>query len=175
MANAQTNQIINSIGMAGYIFDLPVNAGAHIYEGTLVSQLTATGMAVPYSTLLSEHAVGMAQHEQDATLALAGARRIRVESRRMFAFTNGLAADAFADTDLIGSPVYATDDHTVAKTSGGNTRKAVGFYMGFEADGKVRVFVDPMLARLYGALGALTDTPATADALRDDIILKVVA
>lgn len=175
MANAQNNLTIYPIGHEGYIFDLPVDAGSHIYEGTLVSQLTATGMAVPYSTAASGHAVGMAQHEQDATLGADGDKRIRVESHRMYAFTNGLTTDAFADTDLIGSPVYATDDHTAAKTSATGARMPIGFFMGFEADGKVRVFVDPMLARLYAALGGLTDAPATADALRDNIVAKVSA
>jgi len=173
MANAQNNLIIQSVGHEGYIFDLPVDAGTHIYEGTLISQLTATGMAVPYSTASSEHAVGVAQHEQDATLGADGDKRIRVESHRMYAFANGLTTDAFADTDIIGAPVYATDDHTAAKTSGTGARKPIGFFMGFEADGRVRVFVDPMLARLYASLGGLTDAPATADALRDNIVAKV--
>lgn len=173
MSNATANLLTITIGHEGYIFDLPVDAGTHIYEGTLVSQLTATGMVVPFSTASAEHCVGVATHEQDATLGSDGDKRVRVETHRVFAFANGLTTDAFADIDFIGRPVYATDDHTVAKTSNSNARKPVGFFMGFEADGKVRVFVEPMLARLYSALAGLTDTPASADALRDDIVSKV--
>jgi hypothetical protein len=172
MANATSNLDRITIGKEGYIFDLPVEGGEHIYEGTLVSQLTASGCVVPYSTASSEHAVGVAQHEQDNTSGADADKRVRVESGRMFAFTNGASADAFADTDFIGAPVYASDDHTVAKTSDTNARKPVGFFYGFEADGKVRVFVDPALARLYAAIAALTDSPASVDALRDNLVSK---
>lgn len=147
MANAQTPLIINSIGHEGYIFDLPVDGGTIIYEGTLVTQLTATGMVVPYSTASSEVAIGVAQHSQDNSAGADGDKRVRIESKRAYAFSNGLAADAFADTDLIGIPVYGTDDHTVAKTSSTGARKAVGFFLGMETDGKVRVFIDPAAAR----------------------------
>jgi len=173
MSNATSNQIIYAIGAGGYIFDLPVGAAKHLYEGTLISQLTSGGTAVPYSTASSEHAVGIAQHEQDNSSGSAGDKRIRVESHRMYALTNGTSSDAFADTDAIGAPVYASDDHTAAKTSNSNARKPIGFFYGFESDGKVRVFVDPMLARLYAMLAALTDAPATADALRDNIVAGV--
>lgn len=175
MSNADTNLVRITIGKEGYIFDLGVDGGTHIYEGTLISQLTATGYVVPYSTASSGWAVGVSQHEQDNTSGSDNAKRVRIESGRMFAFTNGTGDDAFADTDLIGRPVYATDDHTVAKTSDTGARQPVGFFYGFEADGKVRVFVDPPLARLYATLMALTDTPATADALRDNIVAGAAA
>lgn len=173
MANSTTNLIIAPMGRDGYIFDLPVAAAKHIYEGTLISQLTSGGTAVPYSTASSEHCVGVAQHEQDNTAGAAGDKRIRVETMRVYALANGAGGDAFADTDIVGAPVYATDDHTAAKTSGSNARKPVGFFMGFESDGKVRVFVNPVMARLYAALAALTDSPASADALRDNIVAGV--
>lgn len=173
MANTTVNLLRYPMGAEGLIFDLPVAAAVHLYDGTLVSQLTATGGVVAFSTASADHCIGVTQHEQDNSAGLIGDKRIKIESRRMYAFTNGTAGDAFADTDKIGAPVYATDDHTVAKTSNTNARKCVGFFMGFEADGKVRVFVDPITARLYGALQGLTDTPATADALRDDIVTKV--
>jgi hypothetical protein len=170
MANADTNLARVTVGKEGYIFDLPIKASTHIYEGTLVSQLTSGGYLVPYSTASSEHAVGVAQHEQDNSSGSDGDKRVRVESKRAFAFTNGATSDAFSDVSFIGAPVYATDDHTVAKTSNSGARKPVGFFMGFEADGKVRVYIDPPLARLYAVLMALTDAPATADALRDNIV-----
>lgn len=170
MSNATSNLNRITFGMGGYLFDLPVAASTHIYNGTLISQLTSGGNAVPYSTSSSEHAVGVSTHEQDNSSGSNGDKRIEVESKRLFAFANGSSGDAFADTDLIGAPVYATDDHTVAKTSGSGARKPVGFFYGFEADGKVRVYVDPPLARVYALLMGLTDSPATADALRDNIV-----
>jgi hypothetical protein len=147
MANATSNLVRVTIGKEGYIFDLPVDGGTHIYEGTLVTQLTATGMVVPHSTGSSGWCVGVAQHEQDNTAGADGAKRVRIESCRAFAFPNGAGGDAFADTDLIGVAVYASDDHTVAK---GATGEPIGWFLGFETDGKVRVFIDPAMARFLG-------------------------
>jgi len=172
MAIATSNLPKVMHGKEGYIFDLPVAAATHLYDGTLISQLTATGGAVPYSTASSEHCAGIAQHEIDNSAGLIGAKRIRIETARMANLANGAGADAFLDTDFIGAPVYATDDHVAAKTSGTNTRKPIGFFYGLEVDGRVRVFIDPVMARLYAALAALTDTPATADALRDNLVAK---
>lgn len=173
MANVIVNLLKEPVGMEGRIIDLPVAASTHIYDGTLVSQLTATGGVVAYSVASSGWCVGVAQHEQDNSSGLHGDKRVRVESGRIHRFANGLTTDAFADSDLIGIPVYGTDDHTVAKTSGTGARQPVGFFEGFEPDGKVRVLIDPVLARLYAAIAGLTDTPATADALRDNLVAKV--
>ena len=174
MSNSTQNLKRFPVGAEGVQFHLPVDGGSHIYEGTLISQLTSGGNAVPYSTSSSGHCVGVATHEADNTSGSDGDLRVMVESKRVFAFKNGASSDAFADTDAIGAPVYASDDHTVAKTSSTNSRKPVGFFMGFEPDGgKVRVFIDPITARLYAALAGLTDSPATVDALRDDIVSKV--
>lgn len=171
MANTNENLIIDALGGgAQCLFDLPVAASTHVYAGTLMSQLTATGGAVPYSTASTGVCVGVSQHEADNSSGLINAKRILVESRRMYAFTNGGGGDAFADTDLIGALVYGTDDHTVAKTSNTQARQPVGFFYGMQADGKVRVFVDPPAARIVALLQALTDTPATADVLRDNIV-----
>lgn len=174
MANAQTNLITETVGGPGpFTFHLPVDGGSHIYKGTLVSQLTATGAIVPYSTAATGHVVGVADMEADNTAGADGAKRCYVESHRAFAFTNGAGGDAFSEASLIGSVVYGTDDHTVAKTSSAGTRKPVGFFMGMEADGKVRVLVDPTLAFVVSVLQGLTDTPATADALRDNILASL--
>jgi ActR/RegA family two-component response regulator len=104
--------------------------------------------------------------------------RVRVETKRGFAFTNGTAGEAFSETSKYGCPVYATDDHTVADNSSSATRKCVGYFLGMESDGKVRVFVDAGYAYLVDALNALqllTDTPASADALRDNIVASMLA
>jgi hypothetical protein len=173
MANFTEDAVVDTVGGPGpFQFDLPVDAGSKVFKGSLCTQLTATGMIVPYSTAAAGVAVGVAQHSADNSAAgtVDGDKRVRVEAKRVFAFDNGTAGDAFSEASLIGSVVYGTDDHTVADNSSTQTRKAVGFFMGMESDGKVRVFVDPCLAAIINALQILTDAPATADALRDNIV-----
>lgn len=173
MANYTADAIIDTVGGPGpFCFDLPVDAGSKVYKGSLCTQLTATGAVVPYSTGAAGVAVGVAQHAADLTAAgtADGDKRVRIETKRMFAFDNGAGGDAFSEASLIGSVVFGTDDHTVADNSSAATRKPVGFFYGMETDGKVRVFVDPALAFIVNALQTLTDTPATADALRDNIV-----
>jgi hypothetical protein len=173
MANYLEDAIIDTVGGPGpFCFDLPVDAGSKVYAGSLCTQLTATGMIVPYSTSAAGVAVGVAQHASDNSAAgtADGDKRVRVECKRMFAFSNGAGGDAFSEASLIGSVVYGSDDHTVADNSNSLARKAVGFFYGMEADGKVRVWVDPAMAAIVNILQTLTDTPATADALRDNIV-----
>lgn len=173
MANLLVDGNIDMIGGPGpFCFDLPVDAGSKVFKGSLCTQLTATGMVVPYSTAAAGVAVGVAQHGADLTAAgtADGDKRVRIETKRMYAFDNGAGGDAFSEATLIGAVVYGTDDHTVAKTSGTQARKAVGFFYGMESDGKVRVFVDPALASIVNILQLLTDAPATADALRETIV-----
>ncbi|AKV01662.1 hypothetical protein AKJ09_08325 [Labilithrix luteola] len=170
MANSNTNLTRDPLGGAGpFNFDLPVAGSTHVFEGTLISQLTANGAIAPYSTASSGVVVGVSQHEADNSSGGAGDKRCRVESRRLYAFANGAGGDAFSEASLIGSVVYGSDDHTVADNSASGTRKAVGFFYGMESDGKVRVFVDPAMAAIVNALQVLTDSPASADALRDNI------
>jgi hypothetical protein len=173
VANYTEDSVIETVGGPGpFEFDLPLDAGSKVFAGSLVTQLTATGFLVPYSTASAGHVVGVAQHGADLTAAgtADGDARVRVTTKRMFAFANGTAGDAFADTDKIGSVVYGTDDHTVAKTSNTQARKPVGFFYGFESDGKVRVYVDPAMAFIASVLSSLADSPATADALRDALV-----
>lgn len=173
MANLTENGIVDTIGGPGpFTFDLPVDAGSKVFQGSLCTQLTATGMAVPYSTAAAGVAVGVAEHAADNSAAgtADGDKRVRIQTKRMFAFTNGAGGDAFSEASMIGSLVYGSDDHTVADNSNTQARKAVGFFFGMETDGKVRVFVDPSLAAIVNILQTLTDTPATADALRDNIV-----
>lgn len=146
MANATSNLIYTPVGGPGpYTFDLPVDGGSTIYKGTLVCQLTGTGMVVPYSTAASGVAIGVAQHKADNAAGADGDKRVLVESHRMYAFDNGAGGDAFSEASLIGALVYGSDNHTVADNDGGATRQKVGVFMGMEADGKVRVLVAPGL------------------------------
>lgn len=169
MANATTNLIAVAIGGEGVQYHLPVAASTHIYRGTLLSQLTASGAVVPYSTASTGVCVGVAASESNNT-GSAGDTRVLVESRRIYSFANGAGGDAFSEASLIGALVYGSDDNTVADNSNSQARKAVGFFFGMEADGRVRVFVDPAMAKIVDVLQTLTDAPATADALRETIV-----
>lgn len=173
MANLTEDGVLEPVGGPGpFCFHLPVDAGSKVFKGSLCTQLTATGMIVPYSTAAAGVAVGVAQHAADNSAAGTsdGDKRVYIETKRMFAFDNGAGGDAFSEASIIGSVVYGTDDHTVADNSSSATRKPVGFFYGMESDGKVRVFVDPAMAAIVNALQTLTDAPATADALRDNIV-----
>lgn len=171
MSNATANLVTETMGSGPFIFDVPIKASTHIYKGTLISQHSG-GYFVPTTTSGGGAVVGVAQHEQNNTGA-DGAKRVRVESGRMYAFTNGASTDAFSDTSKIGAPAYALDDHTVADNSNAGANPCVGIFMGFESDGKVRVLVHPgvaFLVQVLNGLQGLTNSPATADALRDEIV-----
>jgi hypothetical protein len=171
MSNATESQLTPAIGSGTVTqFSVPVDGGSTIYKGTLVAQLTSTGYAVPYSTASSGWAIGVATHDADNSGGSDGDKRVIVEARQMYAFANGAGGDAFSDVSKIGSVVYASDDHTVADNSNSQAYAPIGFFYGMESDGKVRVFVDPTLACIVKALQGLTNSPADADALRDQIV-----
>lgn len=179
-------------GMGGRDISLPVDGGTAIYEGALVSQLTATGMLVPTSTANSGPAIGVATHDQNNSSGSDGDVRVVVETDRIFIFANGTSTDACSEATLIGSPVYAYDDHTVYDNDASGTLAVAGLFMGMEPDGTVRVYVSShrmaaaaTIAALTDnsagtanntiqAMADLTDSPATADALRDDIVANLL-
>lgn len=197
MGNATDNLQLYPVGKEGRQGNLGVDGGTHIFEGTLIAQLIATGMAVPYSTASSSRCVGVSQHEADNTSGSDGDVEIQIETDRVFAFAND-GSDAFDAAHILGAIVYGSDDHTVADSSNSGARQPVGFFMGMEPNGKVRVFVHPVLAGLIATdqaadVGALTlaalagtadttlealpnptDAPATADALRDDLVATLL-
>lgn len=175
-------------GMGGRDIALPVDGGTAIYEGSLVSQLTATGMLVPTSTSGAGSAIGVATHDQDNASGSDGDVRVVVETDRIFIFANGTSTDACSEATLVGTPVYAYDDHTVYDNDASGTLAVAGLFMGMEPDGTVRVYVSSHRMAAAATITALTDssagtanntiqalpdptdTPATADALRDDLV-----
>jgi len=166
MSNATSNLIRRPYGKDGRDIFLPVDGGSHVYEGTLVSQLSSTAMLVPGSTASSGAAVGVAVHEVDNTGA-DGAKRCVVETDRIFEFANGLTTDACSEATPLYSVVYMGDDHTIFDNSAGSTLQAAGRFMGMSEDGKVRVFVG--MANLGDSLAAasavaITDTGAFTSA-----------
>ncbi len=195
MSNATQSLPLLPYGQGGRDIILPVDGGSHLYGGTLVSQLTATAMLVPGSTAASGPAVGVATHETDNTSGSDSDKRCIVHTDKIFLFANGLTTDACSEATLLGAPVYMSDDHTVFDNDAGGTLMRAGYFAGMEDDGKVRVFVTA-----FGAAGAVaaapaaltftavagtandtpeavpnpTDTPSTADALRDDLVATLI-
>lgn len=150
---------------------VPVKGGTHIYKNTIIAQHSG-GYYAPYSVSGTGAGLGIAQFEVNNT-GSDGDKEVVIEHGRVYALANGTSGGAFSATSKYGAPVYASDDHTVADNSATATRACIGWFQGFEEDGRVRVFVDPAYAYLVTALNALTlltDSPASADALRDNIV-----
>jgi hypothetical protein len=197
MSNATGSLAYAPYGQGGRNVHLPVDAASKVYKGALVSQLTATGMLVAGSTASSGPAVGVATHDADNTASGAADGDVRcvVHTDRVFLFANGTSTDACSEATLMGAPVYMHDDHTVYDNDASGTLMRAGYFAGMHPDGRVRVFVTA-----FGAAGAVasapaaltysavagtandtlqacpdpTDTPATADALRDDIVATLL-
>ena len=196
MSNSTVNLDTKTVGKEGRIVHMPVDAASHIRKGTMVAQLTGTGMLVPGSTASSGPCIGVATHESDNTASGAsdGDTRCAIETERVFVFDNGSNTDACSEATLLGAPVYMYDDHTVYDNDASGTLKRAGYFMGMEPDGKVRVLIVAAGApAVAGDVGALTyaavagtanttleamadptDAPATADALRDDIVANLL-
>lgn len=192
MANATAALGRKPYGKGGRDIALPVDGGSTIYEGTLVSQLAATGMLVPASTANSGPAIGVATHDQDNASGSDGDVRCVVETDRIFLFANGTSTDACSEATLIGSTVYCGDDHTVYDNDNSGTLFPAGLFMGMEPDGLVRVYVSSHRMAPAATITALTDnsagtanntiqamadptnSPADADALRDDIVANLL-
>lgn len=107
-----------------------VNAGSTIHIGTLVTLLTATGLAVPGGTAAAGVAVGVAQ----TSVTGDGVKTIEVERGFAYQFANSAAADLIGKAD-VGNTCYLVDDQTVAKTDSGATRKAAGKIIDVDAGG----------------------------------------
>ncbi len=120
---------------------LPMDGGASIFQGTMVSQLTSTAMAVPGSTASSGPAVGVASHDQDNAAGSDSTLRVELLTDGIFLFANGTSTDACSEATKLFSVVYMGDDHTVFDNSNGSTLQPAGRFCGMEPDGRVRVFI----------------------------------
>lgn len=194
MSNSTQNRILKPIGKGARPVTLPVDGGSHIYAAIMVAQLTSGAMLVPGSTASSGPCVGVSTHEQDATSASDADLRCAVLTEGIFVFVNGTSTDACSEATPLGAPLFMLDDHTVADNDNGGTLQRAGYFMGMEPDGGVRVMILPYAAPAQAAdVGALTfaavagtanttleamadptDTPATADALRDDLVANLL-
>ena len=105
------------------------NNAAVLYAGTLVSLLTATGLAVPGGTASSGRVVGVATE----TITGDGVKATDLE-RGIFQFANSASTDLIAKAD-IGATCYVVDNQTVAKTDNSGARKAAGVIVDVDANG----------------------------------------
>lgn len=159
MSNSTANRVIYPYGKGARPVVLPIDGGAHIYAGTLVSQLTATAMLVPGSTASSGAAIGVASHEQDNTDGSDSDLRCAILTDGIFLFANGTGGDACSEATKMFSVVYMGDDHTIYDNSNGSTLQAAGRFCGMEPDGKVRVFVG--MSNLGDSLASASDVAIT--------------
>lgn len=157
MSNSTVNLALFPYGKGGREVFLPVDGGAHIFAGTLVSQLSGTAMLVPGSTASSGPAVGVSTQEVDNTAGADGDKRCKLLYAQIFLFTNGAGGDACSEATLFGVPVYMGDDHTIFDNDASGTLKVAGRFAGMEPDGKVRVLVG-----MSDAIDPLTDADDVA-------------
>lgn len=148
MANATADLLLNRVGPEGHHMHLPVDGGAQIFGGTMVSALTATAQLVKSGTANSGPCIGVAVHGSNALLVADGVNQVKVETDRDFLFNNGTAADAFSDASLPGAVAYIVDDNTVGDNDNGATRQAAGIFQGMDSSGKVRVHITMRIAEL---------------------------
>lgn len=105
------------------------NNGAVIYAGTLVTLLTASGLAVAGGTASAGPVVGVASE----TITGDGVKTTDLE-RGIFQFANSASTDLIAKAD-IGATCYLVDNQTVAKTDNSAARKAAGKIVDVDAGG----------------------------------------
>ena len=139
--------------------EMPVGTSA-IYAGTLVSQLTASGLLVACTTASSGAAIGVAMHGADAS------GRCVVMCDCVHIFGND-TSNPVSEANLIGCVLYAVDDHTVSDTQT-VAEPVAGYFAGLEPDGRVRVF-SMMPANV--SLGAVS----VASTVADRTALKAIA
>lgn len=144
MPNATGNLQPSPVGKEGRKLNIGVKGTTHIYEGTMISQMS-TGLAAPYSTASSGPCVGVSQHEQDNSGGSDGDKDVQIEWDCEFVFANGEGADEVLASTPLGTILYGTDDHTLALTSGGGTRQPTCFFCGLEPDGRVRGYFHPRM------------------------------
>lgn len=135
----------NSPRIQGEILNLDVAATTKIFAGSMVMR-NAAGNAVKGQTAVSLVGVGCAQEQVDNSTGAVGDKTINVRVGT-FKFANSASGDLITKAD-IGSPAYAVDDQTVAKTNGGSTRSIAGFIAGVDALG-VWVRFDEALVKAY--------------------------
>jgi hypothetical protein len=147
--------------------DYPVLADAKIYSGAL-TVITSAGYATPGRAGTStDIAVGRSSSPDiDATGLSSGDLRIQINQGAFLYDTNGTA---FTIAD-IGSLCYVYDDHTVTKSSAGNS--IAGTVYAFEAGITTKVYVYIGLAAPIAA-STLTTLSNTVSAYKSNLTFPV--
>jgi len=107
---------------SGLVRAVKIDANVKIHQGALV--VLASGFAKPGATATGLVAIGRAEESVDNTGGAQGAKDVRVRPG-IFRFDNSASGDAITAAE-IGADCYVVDDHSVAKTSGTNTRSVAG-------------------------------------------------
>lgn len=122
----------NTPRVTGEVKQMLLAASALVFAGGIVMR-NASGYAVKGQTALGLRGAGVAMYRVDNSDGAAGDLAVDVRDGT-FRFGNSTSTDQITIAD-IGNIAYAVDDQTVAKTSGGFTRSAVGFIRGVDEQG----------------------------------------
>ena len=113
--------------------NLPLAAGAKVFQGSIVALSVATGYATKGAVATTLRGAGVAEATVDNTSGADGA--LSVSTRiGVWQFQNSAAGDQITRAD-IGNSCYIVDDQTVAKTNGGGTRSVAGVIYDVDANG----------------------------------------
>lgn len=138
MSNLTAGSPPQPYGKGGRKVSLPVKASAQIYEGAMVSQIS--GACVTGTTANAGPCIGVAEHDQLGG-GSDGAKRLMVMTDEIFIFKAGVAAPT--DATPFGALLFMEDDNSVGTGGLGATQQYAGRFVGFEDDGRVRVFIGP--------------------------------
>jgi hypothetical protein len=104
----------------GIELDFPVAASTKLYAGSLVC-VNADGYAVPAADTSGYIFVGVALEQVDNSAGANGAKNVRIRREGVFEFDAASISQA-----MVGSPMYAVDDHTFDDAAGPTNDIKVG-------------------------------------------------
>lgn len=112
----------------------PVAAATVCWQGGMVglSGAGSAAVAVPMAVAVGLKCVGVADGTADNRLGVAGALTVDADLGPFL--MNNDATDPVTIAD-IGNAVYASDDNTVSKTNGGNTKSQAGTLFNIDPSG----------------------------------------
>jgi hypothetical protein len=122
----------NTVARSGDTREPPVKGSTKIQQGGMTA-IDATGFAVPAATATTLKVIGKAEHAVDNSAGADGDKKVKVATG-IFRWDNSTSGDLITLAD-VGANAYAVDDHTVAKTSGTNTRSVAGVIFDVDAQG----------------------------------------
>ncbi|MFA4904443.1 MAG: capsid cement protein [Desulfobaccales bacterium] len=104
----------------GIEVDFPVAANTKIFAGSLVC-VNATGYAVPAADTAGHRFAGVAMEQVDNSGGSDGGQSVNLRRTGVFEF------DALSITQaMVGTPMYASDDHTFDDATGATYNIKVG-------------------------------------------------